>query len=498
MPARALGLLAALLLFAAALLVAHDLITEAPPTYEPVVAETALNRRPIAGAGRSLDAAECTGLPQRWIVIGWDGAGWDRILPMLDEGRLPHLATLMREGSHGNLYGFRPSLSPALWTTVATGVSPDVHGVRGFDKRKHRLLRRWERIRRLGRIERSLYTNADREVRALWNLLSDAGRDSLVVGYHNTFPAEVVEGAVVSNYLVQARMATLMRSNTRLPERFASSLIHPPDLLDEVLALERETRGRMPAELGRFVDFTAAEFQAFIDQPRTLDDPASRRRYHLEQAWVFDTFHAETATRLYARLDPDLMLLHFQSVDIASHNFLYYDAPEFRDAGGLEPQVVEELEYDRAPFNRTVGAFYDYLDDWLGRLLELRDDSTAVMLLSDHGFESALEDDGGGRHDDAPPGILVLQGPGIVHGRIDDATLYDILPTLLTSMDLPLSEELEGRPLRSAFCDDAWEQFAHRKVPSYEGEQRFVPHIEPPDEIRDAIEERLRSLGYVQ
>jgi hypothetical protein len=120
------------------------------------------------------------------------------------------------------------------------------------------------------------------------------------------------------------------------------------------------------------------------------------------------------------------------------------------------------------------------------------------MVLSDHGFEPRLDDDGNGTHDAAPPGILVLHGPGIRNVRIDGATLYDILPTVLAGMQLPLSRELEGRPLEQLFCDSTWRHLSPTFVDTYEDEPRFQPRIDPLPEMEHAVEERLRSLGYIQ
>ena len=70
--------------------------------------------------------------PRRVVVIGIDGAEWAVIDPLRAAGRLPVLDGLITRGARGRLGTFKPTLSPALWTTVATGVTPDVHGVENF------------------------------------------------------------------------------------------------------------------------------------------------------------------------------------------------------------------------------------------------------------------------------------------------------------------------------------------------------------------------------
>ncbi|MBN2798918.1 MAG: alkaline phosphatase family protein [Deltaproteobacteria bacterium] len=66
------------------------------------------------------------------VVVGLDGATWDRIDPMIAAGELPHLAMLREQGATGTMLAHEPMFSPLLWTTLATGVPPEVHGVRGF------------------------------------------------------------------------------------------------------------------------------------------------------------------------------------------------------------------------------------------------------------------------------------------------------------------------------------------------------------------------------
>ena len=65
-------------------------------------------------------------------IIGLDGADWDFALPMIRRGELPNLARLRREGAYGKMRTNTPPLSPLLWTTIATGKSPDIHGINDF------------------------------------------------------------------------------------------------------------------------------------------------------------------------------------------------------------------------------------------------------------------------------------------------------------------------------------------------------------------------------
>ena len=104
-----------------------------------------------------------------------------------------------------------------------------------------------------------------------------------------------------------------------------------------------------------------------------------------------------------------------------------------------------------------------------------------------------------GFHDEAPGGILVLNGPGIRNDhRIEGATVYDIFPTLLASMELPVAEDIEGRVLQDIFCPAAWEASHQTTVASYDTGERYLPEVAKPPELNRDLLDQLESLGYLQ
>ena len=69
---------------------------------------------------------------KRILLLGWDGADWKIIDRLLEKGQLPALESLIRQGVKGNISTLKPSLSPLLWSTIATGKSADKHNILGF------------------------------------------------------------------------------------------------------------------------------------------------------------------------------------------------------------------------------------------------------------------------------------------------------------------------------------------------------------------------------
>ena len=80
-----------------------------------------------------------------------------------------------------------PLLSPVVWTTIATGKGPDQHRIGHFVA-----------VNEKG--DQLPVTSAMRKVKAVWNILSDAGRRVAVLGWWATWPSEKVNGAMVSDH----------------------------------------------------------------------------------------------------------------------------------------------------------------------------------------------------------------------------------------------------------------------------------------------------------
>ncbi|HEY7412144.1 MAG TPA: alkaline phosphatase family protein [Vicinamibacteria bacterium] len=456
-------------------------LEELAPDYAPVAGTTELDNRagsPFDVTARPLPAAGA--LPARWLVLCWDGATWDLVLPFLAEGRLPNLAALMRGGTYGNLLTIKPTLSPVVWTTIATGVSPARHGVIGLQKGQAE----GTRIHDPGA---PLYDNADRRSKALWNILSENGRTVLSVGYHATFPVEAVSGAMVSNYAIRREhtygyQAPVMDEASRRPQ-----LVYPAALWTELEPSQRRRpRDVTWSEMRRFVDVGAADFARLTERAARVDSAQDRWSFLLK-AYLYDQFHAEAGLRLWVRSRPTVALVHFQALDWAGHWFLYYHWP----TRFLNVPPPREPSLDATAFRPTVRAFYEYLDEWLGRFLVQRDAETGVMILSDHGMEP-VPDLAQGGHDNAPPGLLLMNGPGIPAGvRVSGVTIYDVLPTLLASLGLPLSRELPGRVIVGS------------PGPGQPTLETYGPYRHPrPTLGQSGMEERLReefrALGYIQ
>ncbi|HYV84523.1 MAG TPA: alkaline phosphatase family protein [Patescibacteria group bacterium] len=412
-------------------------------------------------AARAL-AARTVATGVKVAIIGLDGADWEVIEPLIARGRLPTLARLRARAAWGPMKSMDPMLSPILWTTVATGKPPDQHGIIDF----------LVRDARTGKPEP--VSSRARRVKALWNITTDAGRSADVIAWWATWPAEEIQGHLVSD-----RVAYSTFSFTGdLPDQTGATW--PADDFQKLRPLLVDAAKIRDAELRRFADATPEEFR------RLATIVASERSY---QAAALD---------LLKRGQPDLFALYYQGIDEVSHRFAHF----------MPPKMAMVTQADYARYHGTVEAYYEYQDALLGEILPKLDPQTEILVLSDHGFRN-----GGGRPPDDPPyiegkpglwhrryGIFMMTGPVTVPGRLDTTSLLDVAPTVLYLLGLPRAEDMPGRVVQEGIDPGFRARVPGRSIATYEGigrTTRPAQDLVADSRVDDEMIAKLRSLGYV-
>ena len=410
--------------------------------------------------------------PKRVLLIGWDAADWVFLTPLLDSGKMPNLQRLIESGTSGRVATLQPILSPILWTSIATGKRGDKHGILSFIEPTPD-----------GQGLRPV-TSYSRRAKALWNILSQLGRRSIVVNWFASHPAEPINGAIVSNRFSQS----VLGSPTTEENAF-----HPTDLA-EVMAKLRVTANQLtPSQMSPF----------FLEQLPNDDDNRLQKLAHLVAQCA--SVH-NAATYLAEAEDWDFLAVYYDMIDHAGHDFAQYEAPRME-------HVSEE---DFKIYRHVIESTYRYHDLMLGRWLELVDDETAVILLSDHGFYH-----GEGRplaerarlSGERPKGVhtnpliwhrlhgvFVARGPGIkTDALVHSASLLDVAPTILTLLGEPVPDDFEGNVLTSIFDKEV----EIKTTPSLEaphpedGIHRGAPVEEKDPWAAQQAVAQLAELGYV-
>lgn len=407
-------------------------------------------------------------LVKKVLLIGWDAADWGVIEPMLREGKMPALARLMENGSYGKIQTLDPPLSPMLWTSIATGVRADKHGIQGFIEP----LPDGSGLRPV--------TSTSRKVKAIWNILNQNGYKSNVVAWWPSNPAEPINGVMVSNLYQVAKKAKAeewpMPPGTVHPLEWSEKLdglrIHPHEIT-----------------LGIAVPFI----------PNLAKDKELRKSRQTEMVLKIiaesSSVHA-AATEVMANTEWDLMAVYYDAIDHFSHAAMRYHPPK--------REVIKEEDFEN--YKLIVEAGYRFQDMMLERKLDLMDDDTTVILLSDHGFHSDHQrplsiprEPSGPAAEHSPFGILVMSGPGIKKGhKITGASVIDITPTLLALFGLPVGKDMEGKVLANAFAEqiqlefvDSWETILG------ESGQHDPNMIQDAWASQEAMQQ-LVELGYIE
>ncbi|HEY3176552.1 MAG TPA: alkaline phosphatase family protein [Candidatus Polarisedimenticolia bacterium] len=411
------------------------------------------------------------------VLIGLDGADWQIIDPLIDQGKLPNLTRLKARSTWGHMRSSEPILSPLLWTTAVTGKPPDEHGIIDFlvpDPVTGR---------------RSPITSRSRKVRALWNIFSERGLTSGVVAWWASWPAEPIDGRIVSDRVAYSLFDV---------DEAGAALTYPDGLLARIRP-DIVSDERMGYEqVSRFLDMPREEFEAARRRARDNPEVAYKEPVnHLTKILAAAATYHAIALRMLREGQPDLFAVYYQGIDEVSHRFAHDMPPRM-------PFVSEE-EFRR--YHRAVEEYYIYQDELVGELLSAVSPSSTIIVMSDHGFQSgpARPEDGPADIEGKPGkwhrlyGIVMVAGEGIGAGRLDTATLYDIAPTALALAGLPLAADMRGAPLvtRQGAPEPP-------RIATYEvgGREPGAPHepagaAAPESEVDEELLRNLASLGYI-
>ena len=406
-----------------------------------------------------------------WI-IGWDCADWDQLDPMIARGELPNLAKLKSEGASGVLLSDTPMISPILWTSISTGKTPDLHGVTWFmtdapDGTKIPV------------------SSEERRVRTFWNIASEAGLSVGITGWWATWPAEPLNGYLVSDAVAWHSFGITGRSNP------GEGKTWPWDLIHQVEKIMPNPATMSDDLMTRLIHLPADQLKA--DSGNSVyDDPIS----HLRQSLATTRGYTDLTLQMMETERPRVMSVYYEGCDAMSHLFGKYQPPRL-------PWISQE---DHAAYKDVVDEYWKWQDEQLGELLAKRGPQTTIMILSDHGFrlgdERRKEDHfhiDTADADHQPDGMIVLHGPNIkAGGIIDDADIYDVTPTILYTLDLAAGRDMTGHPLTDAFTAEHLRTSPVKWIPTYETSQRERGSAVVQDsQTGEDLEKMLRSLGYI-
>ena len=462
----------------------------------------------VPACGRRVARQEAPGAFARApiLLVGLDGFEWSAVLPLLRQGKLPTIAGLLQRGAYGTLETFPGRVSPALWTSIATGKDVDKHGIYDFLRERNPVV---------------FYSSADRRTKAFWNILTDRGRRVVTVGWFVTYPAEAVNGVMVA----QTNTREVQRERHTMKGALLPGVagqVYPRAREAQVFALMGEVEGGMGAlvteRLGAPVESAPERFRGPLQA----------------STWAFraDAIYERTAIALARESAPDLLAVYFGSTDVVGHRF--WALTKQRDLPGrlfvgqagrslaqrMRPgsmanailggpfwRAMEPEEGESWP-RRVLLRTYEFADGALGRLIAAMPPETTVIVVSDHGFRPW-------GHRDGPDAFFLAAGANVrsTEGPSPHklsrshlrrvGSILDVTPTLLRLLGIPLGLDMDGHALESEFLSlpgterpapiathDTKEWLAARA-------DRATPAATTSDDEAERLEQ-LRALGYIQ
>jgi hypothetical protein len=367
----------------------------------PVAARGA-GGEPTLGARRVLLSQPVRREGPRITLLLIDGGSLEYIWPRVTSGRLPNFGRLLDAGASMDLATIRPTQPDPVWVAAATGMYPVKNGVRSAatyfargDDRAVDLLPDHcfsHVLVRLGIVRDEANTSAEWRARPFWSILGDYGISAGIVRWPLTYPAQPIDG-----FLVTDRFHQMIGSMSEF-----GGVAYPPD----VVPLARETFERAAA-------------------PVRWDERYSR---------VADAIAGVHAAQVIA--------IRYQDVDTAAHHALPDSAGD--EVSDADRQAFATLDRAYAEVDREIGATLERMaaDDLLlvvsgfgmrpvGPLKRL-----AARLLRDPEVSAT--------HEDGPDGFLLAYGTSVAPGRKPRGSIVDLAPTLLYFLGLPIGRDMDG------------------------------------------------------
>ncbi len=253
----------------------------------------------------------------RVFVFGIDGAEPSLLRRFVDEGSLPSFARLLDRGVGAHLRSTPMPISPQAWASFATGLNPGRHSIFTF----------MDRIPGTFGFRPSNASHI--QGASFWRLASEAGRRSAVLNVPMTFPAEPLNGLLVSGWLA--------------PSAETDGFTHPPELATQL----RERFGPYPLHAG--IRDLAMQGQ----RQQALDAALSSMKRKADIAW-----------HLWQQDTWDLFVFVVSEIDTIQHFLWPADGESGLDA---------------------LRQAYIAADEILARWASVSDDDLTILVMSDHG-----------------------------------------------------------------------------------------------------------------
>lgn len=394
------------------------------------------------------------GVAGRVAVFGIDGADWELIQELAGDDRIPNLKALMKGGVTGTLQTIQPTVSPMVWTTMATGVMPDRHGVIDFfDPSTH-----------------APVDSRSRRAPAIWDIAEGFGRHATVVNWWTAWPPVATPTAVFDS-----------------PVQLLENAAYPPDVAQKVRPVEVDPSTVGYDQVRRFMNISQSEYEGSVSS-NDVSDPVNIFRNVLAKTWS----DHRAAIEMYKQQSPLVLMMTYEGTDVVNHLFAPFHPP-YRDG-------VSQDGYRK--YWPAVANYYSEIDRLLGDWLQVLSADTTVILVSAHGFRwgknrPMVPPQGrAALNDHRNPGIFIAYGNHVIPSRTSrPISIYDVAPSVLAILGLPQSGEMSGHVAQWALKDVSPVESV--RVVSYSEFFGERPVAVPARVNADVYQRDLQAMGHL-
>jgi hypothetical protein len=393
------------------------------------------------------------GVAGRVAIFAIDGADWELLSELVADDRLPNIEALIKGGTTATVQSIQPTVSPLVWTSLATGVTPDRHGL-------------------IDIVQSGTNLPVDahsRRVPALWEMSEGFGRSGLVVNWWAAWPPTLASPAVFDT-----------------PGELLGNAIHPPALAGHVQSLVVPLPTVGYEHVHRFLNISNTEYESALAAGPA--NPVSQFRSVLAKTWS----DHRVGIHLYNERQPLLLMMGYDGTDAVNHLFGPYHPP-YREG-------ISEENYRK--YWPTVANYYSEIDRLIGEWMRVLTDDTTVVLVSAYGFQwgkqrPRVQPDGrAALGDHRGSGVFIAYGNHIAPSRGNHTiSIYDIVPATLALLGLPASNDMAGQfpawtfrditPVNSVRVVSYTEFFNNRTIGG-------LPRVNAAAYLRD-----LRAIGHL-
>ena len=279
------------------------------------------------------------------LMIGLDGATFDLLDPLVEQGVMPFMGSVLKRAVRANLMSTRHPLTPQAWTSMITGRSPTAHGI--YDFMRPDFLAD-------GGVYLKINDFRDNHCETIWSIANRHKLRATSLNFYGMAPPPAIDGYVISGFV---------------PWKHLRYGMHPRELYDEVRALPNFDFRNLGMDIGEekkcVQGLLQGEHVPWIELQNTRDG-----------AWT------ELTCYLMKKDRTELTAVVLDGPDKLQHQFWRF----------VDPALAEK---DPSDWHKNIHelslGFYRLLDRNLKMMFEAAGPDTDILITSDHGFGPTTE-----------------------------------------------------------------------------------------------------------